>query len=60
MSIEHVHIIGIHYCKTSNFNYMNFRVSVQVPVLNINQPAGHIIPRSIHHDHRPPSRPLSW
>ena len=43
----------------------------QVPALNINHPAGHLLPRPVHHDHyhvhdrncavlRPPSRPLSW
>ena len=42
---------GIVICKTSNFNYMNFRVCVQVPALNINHPAGHHLPRPVHRDH---------
>ena len=63
--------VGISYCKTGNFNYTNFRVYVQVPALNINHPAGHLLPRPVNHGHyhvharncavlRPPSRPLSW
>ena len=39
--------------------------------ININHPAGHLLPRPVNHDHyhvharncavlRPPSRPLSW
>ena len=61
MSIEHVYI-GMHYCKTSNFNYMNFRVHIQVLALNINHPAGHLLTRPVHHDHchvHGRNRPLS-
>ena len=35
--------VSLSYYKTSNFNYMNFRVYVEVPPLNINHPAGHLI-----------------
>ena len=40
--------VGISYCKTGNFNYTNFRVYVQV---NINHPAGHLLPRPVNHGH---------
>ena len=43
--------LGLRYCKTSSFNYMNFRVSVQVPELNSNHLAGHLLPRPVHRDH---------
>ena len=66
MSIEHVYI-GIHYCKTSNFNYIYFRVSVQIPALSINHSAGHLLSRAVHHYHCHVHgrncavlRPLSW
>ena len=68
MSLEHMQAYVITK-RSSNFNY-NLRVDVQIPALNINHPAGHLLPRPVHHDHyhvhdhnmtvlRPLSRPLS-
>ena len=38
--------------RSSNFNYtFSLRVDVQIPALNINHPAGHLLPRPVHHDH---------
>ena len=37
--------------QNEQFNYMNFRVSVQVPTLNITHPEEHLLPRPIQHDH---------
>ena len=48
MPLEH---IGLRYCKTNSFNYMNFRLSIQVPALNSNHTVGHLIPRPVHRDH---------
>ena len=30
---------------------MNFPASIQVPALNSNHPAGHLLPRPVHRDH---------
>ena len=49
MSLEHMQAYVITK-RSSNFNY-NLRVDVQIPALNINHPAGHLLPRPVHHDH---------
>ena len=56
--------------RSRNSNYI-LRVDIQVLALNINHPAGLLLPRPAHHDKyhvhdqnmpvlRPLSRPLSW
>ena len=49
MSLEHMQAYVITK-RSSNFNY-NLRVDVQIPALNINRPAGHLLHRPLHHDH---------
>ena len=49
MSLKHMEAYVITK-RSSNFKY-NLRVDVQIPALNINHPAGHLLPRPVHHDH---------
>ena len=50
MSLEHIMQAYVITKRSRKSNYI-LRVDVQVLALNINHPAGHLLPRPVHHDH---------
>ena len=68
MSLEHTRH---RLLQNGQFQLYKFPSLRPVPALNINHPAGHLLPRPLIHAHyhvharncavvRPPSHPLSW